>query len=181
MYPGMLRNFLARVLKGISSFVAISRIVIGESYSSSNSSSVMAGWGLVIFPILAPSNTVVHNLEKIVLLLIVLFVILLYNGTHGHKKRDSVNYPALDKTDLPKDEAMLTITEEQINAAVQEIQSSKVFDTHLLKPEQVKRAFTRFLENQIESLLEDPEYLIRNVDMHGKFGLAYAEDQQLAA
>lgn len=74
---------------------------------------------------------------------------------------------------------MIAITEQQINQAVSDIQDSKIFDSHKLTHAQVERAFTRFLAQHIEGLLEDPEYLIRNVDMHGKFGLPYAEDEAL--
>jgi hypothetical protein len=75
-----------------------------------------------------------------------------------------------------KVKVMITIPEQQIDAAVDQIQASGVFDAHMLTHAQVKRAFVRFLTAHIEGLLEDPEYLIRNVDMHGKFGLPYPED-----
>ncbi len=71
---------------------------------------------------------------------------------------------------------MITISEQQINQAVDQIQASGVFDAHMLSHAQVKRAFVRFLAAYVEGLLENPEYLIRNIDMHGKFGLPYPED-----
>ena len=71
---------------------------------------------------------------------------------------------------------MITISEQRINAAVEQVRESKVFDAHLLSHSQVEAAFKRYMEKQIQNLLDDPEYWIRDIDMHGKFGLPYAED-----
>lgn len=71
---------------------------------------------------------------------------------------------------------MITISEQRINAAVEQIRDSKVFDAHMLSHAQVEGAFKRWLEKHIQDVLDDPDYFIRDVDMHHKYGLPYAED-----
>ena len=72
---------------------------------------------------------------------------------------------------------MIAISEQRINAAVEQIRESRVFDAHLLSHSKVEAAFKRWLEKHIQDVLNDSDYWIRDVDMHGKYALPYAEDE----